>query len=131
MNWLDWYESLDKPSWTPAPKTIGLIWQVLYPIIAVTFGYVFVQTIRRKLPQLVALPFAINLLANLIFTPIQFGMRNLPLASIDIIIVLGSIIWMILAIWRHHRWIALSQMPYLIWVATATVLQLSITAMNF
>ena len=32
MTWMDWYNSLWKPSWTPAPSTIGLIWQILYPI---------------------------------------------------------------------------------------------------
>jgi tryptophan-rich sensory protein len=41
--WIDWYQSLAKPSWTPAPRTIGLIWQILYPVIIATFGYVFVQ----------------------------------------------------------------------------------------
>jgi tryptophan-rich sensory protein len=131
MNWLDWYNSLAKPGWTPAPATIGLIWQILYPIIIVTFGFVFVQAIRRKVTWLVALPFVINIVANLIFTPIQFGMRNLPLASVDILIVLGTIVWMIIAVWRHYRWVAVAQVPYLIWVATATVLQLSITAMNW
>lgn len=85
MNWLDWYNLLNKPSWTPAPSTIGLIWQILYPIILVSFGFVFVQAIRKKVPWLVALPFAINFVANPIFTPIQFGMRNLPLASVDVI----------------------------------------------
>ena len=39
MPWLEWYNSLAKPSWTPAPTTIGLIWQILYPIILVSFGY--------------------------------------------------------------------------------------------
>ena len=131
MPWMDWYNSLAKPSWTPAPSTIGTIWSILYPIIAVTFGFVFVQSIRKKLPWLVALPFALNLLANLIFTPIQFGLRNLPLASVDILIVLGTIIWMIAAIWRHYRWVAVAQVPYLLWVATATVLQLSIMVMNW
>jgi tryptophan-rich sensory protein len=66
LNWLDWYNTLSKPSWTPAPSTIGLIWQILYPIILVSFGFVFVQAIRKRLPWLVALPFAINLVANLI-----------------------------------------------------------------
>lgn len=131
MDWMPWYNNLAKPSWTPAPVAIGLIWQILYPIILVSFGFVFVQAIRRKVPWLVALPFAINLFANLIFTPIQFGLRNLPLASVDILIVLGTIIWMMVAIWQHYRWVALAQLPYLIWVATATVLQLSITAMNW
>ena len=36
--WIEWYQSLAKPSWTPAPRTIGLIWQILYPIIIATFG---------------------------------------------------------------------------------------------
>ena len=31
MTWMEWYDSLWKPSWTPAPFTIGLIWQILYP----------------------------------------------------------------------------------------------------
>jgi hypothetical protein len=84
MPWIDWYNSLAKPSWTPAPATIGLIGQILYPIILITFGFVFVQTFRSKVDWTVTLPFAINLVANLIFTPIQFGMRNLPLAAVDI-----------------------------------------------
>jgi len=131
MDWMSWYESLAKPSWTPAPATIGLIWQILYPIILVSFGFVFVQAFRRKLPRVVAVPFAINLVANLIFTPIQFGMRNLPLASVDILIVLGTIIWMMVVVWSHYRWIAVAQVPYFVWVSLATVLQLSITAMNW
>ena len=131
MDWMPWYNSLAKPSWTPAPATIGLIWQILYPIILVSFGFVFVQAFRRKLPWFVTIPFAFNLVANLIFTPIQFGLRNLPLASVDILIVWVTIIWMMVSIWSHYRWVALAQLPYLVWVSLATVLQLSITAMNW
>lgn len=130
MDWMTWYNGLAKPSWTPSPPTIGLIWQILYPIIIVTFGFVFVQAFRGKIPWLVALPFAINLVGNLIFTPIQFGMRNLPLASVDIVIVWGTIIWSVVAVWPHYRWVAVAQVPYFVWVSTATVLQLSITWMN-
>ena len=128
--WLEWYQSLAKPSWTPAPRIIGLIWQVLYPVIIATFGFVFVQAGRGKIPWLIALPFAINLVANLMFTPIQFGLRNLPLASLDIVVVWGTLVWMMVAIWRHYRWVAVAQMPYFIWVSIATVLQLAITGMN-
>lgn len=130
MDWMEWYEGLAKPAWTPAPATIGLIWQILYPVIIITFGFVFVQSARGRVAGLVALPFAINLVANLVFTPIQFGLRNLPLASLDILIVLATIVWLMIAIWPYYRWVALAQVPYLAWVATATVLQLSITAMN-
>ena len=121
MNWLEWYNALEKPSWTPAPATIGMIWQILYPIILISFGFVFVQMFRGKVDWLVALPFAINLVANLFFTPIQFGMRNLPRAAVDILI----------AIWPHFKWVAEAQGPYFIWVSLATVLQLSITWMDW
>ena len=131
MDWMTWYNALAKPSWTPAPATIGLIWQILYPVILVSFGFCFVQALRGKLPWMVALPFAINLVANLLFTPIQFGLRNLPLASVDILLVWGTIIWAAIAIWPHYRWVAIAQVPYFVWVSIAAVLQLSITVMNW
>jgi len=106
---------LIKPDWNPESGTIGLIWQILYPIILITFGYVFVQAIRKKLPWQIAIPFAINLVANMLFTPIQFGLRNLPLAAADILIVLVTIPVMMLVVWKDHRWIAIAQVPYFIW----------------
>ncbi len=131
MTWMDWYNSLDKPAWTPAPSTIGTIWQILYPIILFTFGFVFVQAMRGKVPWWTALPFGINLIANLVFTPIQFGLRNLPLASVDILVVWGTIIWMTVVIWPRIPWVALAQLPYFVWVSIATVLQFLITFMNW
>jgi benzodiazapine receptor len=131
MTWMDWYNALEKPSWTPEPPAIGLIWQVLYPVILVTFGFVFVQAMRRKVPSIVALPFVVNLVANLLFTPIQFGLRNMPLATVDILIVWATIVWMSMAVWEHHKWVAVGQVPYFVWVSIATVLQLSITWMNW
>jgi translocator protein len=131
MPWIEWYNSLAKPSWTPQPATIGRIWQILYPVILLSFGYVFVQAFRGKVGWRVAAPFAINLIANLIFTPIQFGLRNLPLAALDILVVWVTIIWSMIAIWQHSKWVSLAQVPYLIWVSIATVLQLTITIWNW
>lgn len=130
MDWLTWYHALDKPAWTPAPATIGLIWRILYPIILLTFGVVFYRAARGVLPWWVALPFAINLVANVVFTPIQFGLRNLPLATLDILLVWATILWAAIAIWPHARWIALAQIPYFAWVSIATVLQITITLRN-
>ncbi len=130
MDWMTWYNSLAKPTWTPAPATIGLIWQILYPIILASFVFVIVQALRGKISWWVALPFIINLVANIIFTPIQFGMRNLPLAAVDILVVWGTIVWMMTAIYRFYPIVAFAQIPYLIWVSIATVLQIAITTMN-
>ncbi len=118
-------------SWTPAPATISLIWSILYPIILVSFGFVFVQAFRGKVPWLLALPFAVNLVANLLFMPIFAGLRNVPLAAADILIVWASLLWCVVAVWPVYKWVAMAQVPYFVWVSIATVLQLSITAMNW
>jgi benzodiazapine receptor len=47
-----------------------------------------------KVRRLVAVPFAINLVANRLFMPIFSGLRSVPLAAVDIVIVWATIIWM-------------------------------------
>ena len=64
MAWMEWYDNLAKPSWTPSPSTIGLNWTLLYPVIVISFGFVFVGAFKGKDSRIVALPFAINLVAN-------------------------------------------------------------------
>lgn len=130
MTWMDWYDNLAKPTGTPSPATIGLIWTILYPIIAVSFGFVFFRAFQGKAPRVVAVPFAINLVANLLFMPLFSGLRSVPLATADILIVWATIIWCVVAIWPNVRWVALAQGPYFVWVSIAMVIQLSITWMN-
>ncbi|MEZ4103426.1 MAG: tryptophan-rich sensory protein [Candidatus Paceibacterota bacterium] len=51
-------------------------------------------------------------------------------AAIDIVLVLGTLIWAMIVIWPYAKWIAYANIPYLLWVCFATVLQLSITYLN-
>lgn len=127
---MTWYDSLAKPSWTPPGSTIGLIWTVLYPIIIVTFGFMVVRALRGDAPMWILVPIGINTVSNIAFTPIQFGLQNLQLATADILVVLATIIWCMVAFWPISRAATAALLPYLVWVATATTLQLSITWMN-
>jgi tryptophan-rich sensory protein len=125
-----WYAEIIKPSWSPPGWLFGPVWSVLYLLIAASFGTVFYKTITGSLSWLVALPFILNLVFNFAFTPLQFGLKNNLLASIDILLVLGTLIWAIIVIYPHLRWVAYLQIPYLLWVSFATVLQLTITYLN-
>ncbi|MDH5442554.1 MAG: tryptophan-rich sensory protein [Candidatus Nomurabacteria bacterium] len=51
-------------------------------------------------------------------------------ASVDIILVLATLVWAMVAIWPHARWVALVNIPYLAWVCFATVLQITILVLN-
>lgn len=130
MNGYLWYQQLVKPSWAPPGWLFGPVWSVLYVIIAVSFGSVFLMAAQRKIPWIVALPFLLNLAFNLAFTPLQFGLKSNALAAIDIVLVLATIVWAMLAIWPSARWVAYAQVPYLLWVSFATVLQMTVTWLN-
>lgn len=129
-SWKSWYTHLKKPSFTPSPATISLIWKVLYPIIFISYGYVFYLGYKGDLSFSVLLPFLLNLVFNILFTPIQFGLKKLSLASVDMALVWVTIVWSILAIWPYSIPIALLQIPYLLWVSVASYLQFSLTWLN-
>lgn len=133
MNTYNWYSQIIRPTWAPPSWLFGPVWTVLYAIIVVSFGTVFYKAFTKQIPWMVALPFALNLFFNLIFTPLQFGLKNNLLAAIDILLILGTLIWALYTIWHaspHLRWVAYANIPYLLWVSFATVLQLTITFLN-
>jgi len=125
-----WYQQIIKPSWSPPAYLFGPVWTFLYILIAISFGKVFMMAWQKQLGLLVALPFVLNLIFNFAFTLLQFGLRNNFLASIDILLILSTLIWAIVAIYPHAKWIAYMQIPYLLWVGFATVLQLTVTYLN-
>lgn len=124
------YSELIKPSWAPPSWLFGPVWSVLYILIAISFGSVFKMFFEKKVPFVVLLPFILNIIFNALFTWIQFGLKNLPLAGLDILLVLGTLVWAMIAIFPYAKWITWVQIPYVLWVSFATVLQLTITFLN-
>ena len=125
-----WYAALIKPSFAPPAWIFAPVWTVLYILIAVSFGYVFYLFIKKRLSFSALLPFLLNLIFNFAFSPIQFGLQNNFLAALDILLVLGTLIWALKAIYRVAPWVAYINIPYLLWVSFATLLQLSVTYLN-
>lgn len=124
------YSELVKPTWAPPSWVFGPVWTVLYILIAISFGGVVKLFLGKQIPFVVLLPFILNLIFNGLFTWIQFGLKNLPLASIDILLILGTLIWAMIAIFPYAKWIMWMQVPYLLWVGFATTVQLAITFLN-
>jgi tryptophan-rich sensory protein len=128
MDTTKWYLNLKKPKWAPPSWLFGPVWSVLYVLIFISFGYVF---INRDIPFIIVLPFILNIVFNILFTPIQFKLRNNVLATIDILFVLISLIWLMVVIYPYYSWITYIQIPYVLWVCIATVLQIEITRRNW
>ncbi|MBU0572486.1 tryptophan-rich sensory protein [Patescibacteria group bacterium] len=126
----EWYQQLIRPSWSPPSWLFGPVWTFLYLLIVVSFFKVFQLTFQKRISFIIALPFILNLIFNFAFTPLQFGLRSNILAAIDILLVLITLVWAMKAIYPHAKWITYIQIPYLLWVSFATVLQLVITYLN-
>ncbi len=129
-NTTNWYSSIIKPSWAPPPWLFGPVWSFLYLLIAVSFGSVFYKFFSKQIPFIILLPFILNILFNSLFSPIQFVIKNNYLAAMDIVLVLGTLIWAMVAIYPYAKWIVYINIPYLLWVSFATVLQFTITYLN-
>ncbi len=130
MQTYNWYQKLIKPAFAPPAWVFGPVWTFLYTIIAISYGYVVHLFFAKKIPFLVFLPFLLNLIFNFAFSPIQFGLQNNFLAMIDIFLILATLIWALIAIFPFAQWVTYINIPYLLWVSFATVLQVSITILN-
>lgn len=106
------------------------MWSVLYAIIAVSFGYVAYLYVTKAIPFAVFLPIVLNIIFNLAFTPLQFGLKSNLLAAVDILVVLGTLVWALWIIHPYAAWVSYVNIPYLLWVLFATVPQLTITYLN-
>lgn len=133
MDTYNWYSQINRPTWSPPSYLFGPVWSFLYSIILISFGAVFYKAYTKKIPKIIVLPFVLNLIFNFLFTPIQFGLKNNLLASVDILLVLATLAWALYSVWnaKHKlRWVFYVNIPYFLWVLFATVLQFTITYLN-
>ena len=127
----DWYQTLIRPDWAPPAWLFSPVWSVLYTIIFISFGYVFYQIIQGKIPLIVGLPFVLNLLFNAVFTPVQFWLQINWLALLIVALGVATLLCAMVVIWPYAPRVALVNIPYALWGTFATVLQASITYLNW
>ncbi len=126
----EFYQSVKLPNFAPPAWVFGLAWSIIYPLITIAFIYLCILVIKNKAPKSFLWLFIINLIANFLFTPIQLWPTALWPASIDILIILATLAVLEYKIRRYSTLIFWLLVPYLLWGAFATILQLTIAATN-
>lgn len=117
-----WYQCI-RPSITPPNIVFPIVWSILYVLIAISLaGALMLPASPARIWLLVG--FAINLALNLSWTFLYFKRRALKASLAVILLLWATIFWIYSASYRLHtsKWKAYILLPYLLWVAFATVL---------
>jgi tryptophan-rich sensory protein len=123
-----WYEALNKPSWTPSGQTIGIIWAVLFVMIALSASIIYNQYGFKPIGFWIV--FLINYVFNQAFSYFQFDQKNLFAASIDALLIAITALLLIIIASRLNKASAWLLLPYFLWSSFATFLSWTIFSMN-
>jgi len=118
-----WYAALTKPSFNPPSWVFGPVWTILYTLMGISLYLVWKNKSAVKL-------FVWQLIANSLWSIIFFGMKNIPLALIEIIILLVLIFATIMKFYKINKAAAYLLIPYFLWGSFATFLTYSIWILN-
>lgn len=123
-----WYAGLNKPSWTPSGTLIGIVWSILYPLMGIAAWLVW-----RQLGWTLSLPlllFASQLVVNVLWSVVFFGLQSPVVGFVLIVILWAMILATLIAFWRISRWAGGLFVPYIVWVTIAGTLNFLLWQMN-
>ncbi len=127
---LNWYNTLSKPFFTPPSWIFGPAWTILYFLMAVSAVLIFRKGIKKPEIKAALKLFFFQLVLNLIWSPVFFGLHNIFLALLLILILWYLILATIKAFYKIDKIASYLLWPYILWVSFATVLNFSVWILN-
>lgn len=123
-----WYAGLRKPFFNPPNYLFGPVWTVLYVLMGI--GLYNILQAPKELRKNAQTLFIIQMTFNFFWSLIFFGLHQVGLALLDILLLWATILMMIRAMYPINKFAALLQIPYILWVSFATVLNTAILILN-
>ena len=125
----EWYETLQRPKFTPPDWVFGPVWTILYIMIAISL-FLFLRKYKSENGYGIYVLIVLHLVSNISWTSIFFGLKSPGLALIDILFLDISLLLMVLFFWRTYNISSILLWPYLIWALFATYLNASFYVLN-
>lgn len=124
-----WYMGLNKPFFNPPNYLFGPVWSLLYILMGISF-YRILQSTPNEIRRKAIIIFCIQLVLNFCWSFLFFRFQMLAISFIEIIIMWISIATMIYTFTKIDKTAAYLQIPYLLWVSFASVLNGAIWYLN-
>ncbi len=116
-----WFASLVKPSIYPAPQLFGIVWTILYALMGLALALVL-SARGAWWRGRAAIAFAVQLVLNLAWSPVFFGLHQITAALVLIAVLDVAVIVTIWLFWKVRPLAAWLLVPYLAWILFATAL---------
>jgi len=124
-----WYDALVKPAYNPPAWIFGPVWTALYIMMAAAF-VVFALKCKGRTRWLGMTVYTVNIMANLLWTPLFFRWHLIGVAFVDCFFIAASAWFVIVWFWRATRVGALLLIPYALWTSFASVLNFHLWFLN-
>lgn len=124
-----WFQYLQKPFFSPPNWLFAPVWTLLYFLMGLAAFLVFTSN-KRKYQEESKKYYYTQLVFNLFWSILFFGLRSPFLAFIEIVILWYSIYKTIFFFRKINIKAAYLLYPYLAWVSFATILNFSIYILN-
>lgn len=125
-----WYATLNKASFNPPNWIFGPVWTLLYTLMAVSLFIVWEKGRWDKEKAKAFGIFFAQLLANTLWSVVFFGFKMPGVAFLIIIVLWLLIVSMIISFKKFSNVAAWLQVPYIVWVSFASVLNFFIWRLN-
>ena len=125
-----WYKTLVRPSIAPPNWIFGPVWTTLFLLMGIASYLVYMKGWERTDVKWALGLFAVQLVLNVLWSLIFFGMQNPGAALIEIVIFWIAIAATIIAFYRISPAAAFLMVPYLAWVTFASYLNYSFWRLN-
>lgn len=125
-----WFNDLDKPSWNPPASIFGPVWTILYLLMGLSLWLVWKSNKPANEKEVAIIFFVIQLFLNFWWSLLFFKFHSPELALIDIVLLLIMILITTIHFFPISRAASFILIPYICWVAFATVLNASILLLN-
>lgn len=130
MNSSEAYMNLIQPSFAPPPWLFRPVWTILYILMGLAFYIVWENSTNKQELRSASFYYFTQLFLNFLWSVIFFGLELRGLAFIEILILLAFIIITTVKFYRIDKCAGYLMIPYIIWVAYATLLNYSIWLLN-
>lgn len=125
-----WYFALKQPAWKPPDYAFGIIWSTIFSLCAISAALAWSRAASPVHRRRVWLLFLVNGALNVLWSLLYFKLQRPDWAMAEWVVLWLSVLALVLGLRTYSRWASWLNVPYLLWVSAAGLLNWQTIVLN-